>query len=110
MPEHTLTGNIQEHRGFRSKIFANQRDVLVYLIGVLGDSDAHGRVFEIGGVDVVTYRQIMDVYAQVAGLRKRVIVPVPVNARREARSAGTARLRCPARWWLVSSGACAGLR
>jgi predicted alpha/beta superfamily hydrolase len=31
MPEHTLTGNIQEHRGFRSKIFANRRDVLVYL-------------------------------------------------------------------------------
>jgi predicted alpha/beta superfamily hydrolase len=31
MAEHTLTGNIQEHRGFRSKIFANRRDVLVYL-------------------------------------------------------------------------------
>lgn len=31
MPPHTLTGNIQQHRGFRSKIFANRRDVLVYL-------------------------------------------------------------------------------
>ncbi|MEY2540597.1 MAG: hypothetical protein QOI22_199 [Verrucomicrobiota bacterium] len=31
MPEHTLTGNIRRHRGFRSKIFANRRDVLVYL-------------------------------------------------------------------------------
>ena len=31
MPPHTLTGNIQRHRGFRSKIFANRRDVLVYL-------------------------------------------------------------------------------
>ena len=31
MPEHTLTGNIQEHRGFRSKILGNRRDVLVYL-------------------------------------------------------------------------------
>jgi predicted alpha/beta superfamily hydrolase len=31
MPEHTLTGNIRKHRGFRSKIFANRRDVLVYL-------------------------------------------------------------------------------
>jgi predicted alpha/beta superfamily hydrolase len=31
MAEHTLTGNIQRHRGFRSKIFANRRDVLVYL-------------------------------------------------------------------------------
>src|ERR1700736_3941811 len=31
MPEHTLTGNIQEHRGFKSKILGNRRDVLVYL-------------------------------------------------------------------------------
>lgn len=31
MPAHTLTGNIQRHRGFRSKILANRRDVLVYL-------------------------------------------------------------------------------
>ena len=31
MPDHTLTGNIQEHRGFRSKILGNRRDVLVYL-------------------------------------------------------------------------------
>jgi predicted alpha/beta superfamily hydrolase len=31
MPEHTLTGNIQQHRGFKSKILGNRRDVLVYL-------------------------------------------------------------------------------
>jgi predicted alpha/beta superfamily hydrolase len=31
MPDHTLTGNIQEHRGIRSKILGNRRDVLVYL-------------------------------------------------------------------------------
>jgi predicted alpha/beta superfamily hydrolase len=31
MPEHTLTGNIREHRLFRSKILANRRNVLVYL-------------------------------------------------------------------------------
>jgi uncharacterized protein YbjT (DUF2867 family) len=54
------------------------RDVLVYLAGVLGNTDARGKVFEIGGADVVTYRKMMDAYAQAAGLRKRVIVPVPV--------------------------------
>jgi hypothetical protein len=53
-------------------------DLLVYLRGVLGNADAYGRVFEIGGADVVTYREMMDLYALVAGLRKRVIVPVPV--------------------------------
>jgi predicted alpha/beta superfamily hydrolase len=31
MPKHTLTGNIKRHRGFRSKIFGDRRDVLVYL-------------------------------------------------------------------------------
>jgi predicted alpha/beta superfamily hydrolase len=31
MPPQTLTGNIRCHRGFRSKILANRRDVLVYL-------------------------------------------------------------------------------
>ena len=49
-----------------------------YLTGVLGNRDAYGQVFEIGGEDVVTYHQMMDMYAQVAGLRRRVIVPVPV--------------------------------
>ena len=54
------------------------RDVLEYLIGVLGNAAAYGKVFEIGGSDVVTYHQMMDLYASVAGLRKRVILPVPV--------------------------------
>ncbi len=31
MPPHTLTGNIQQHSGFPSKILRNKRDVLVYL-------------------------------------------------------------------------------
>src|ERR1041385_3738034 len=31
MPPHTLTGNIQQHRAFPSKILKNRRDVLVYL-------------------------------------------------------------------------------
>jgi predicted alpha/beta superfamily hydrolase len=31
MAAHTLTGNIKRHRGFRSRILDNRRDVLVYL-------------------------------------------------------------------------------
>lgn len=54
------------------------RDVLRYLTGVLGNREAYGRVFEIGGIDVMTYREMMDLYASIAGLRKRVIIPVPV--------------------------------
>lgn len=59
------------------------RDVLYYLVGSVdvpldhaGD-DGH-LVLEIGGPDVLTYRQMMDEFAEVAGLRKRIIVTVPV--------------------------------
>ena len=31
MPPHTLTGNIQQHRAFPSKVLKNRREVLVYL-------------------------------------------------------------------------------
>ncbi len=54
------------------------RDVLAYLVGVLDLDAAAGRVFEIGGPDVLTYREMMRQYAQVAGLPRRLVVPVPV--------------------------------
>jgi uncharacterized protein YbjT (DUF2867 family) len=54
------------------------RDVLAYLVGVLDRPEAFGRTFEIGGADVVTYREMMDLYAEAAGLRRRLIVRVPV--------------------------------
>ena len=55
------------------------RDVLAYLVGVLGRPEhARGRVLEIGGPDVVTYEEMMQLYAEVAGLRPRVVIPVPV--------------------------------
>jgi uncharacterized protein YbjT (DUF2867 family) len=54
------------------------RDVLRYLVGVLDVPESAGRVLEIGGPDVLTYREMMHHYAAVAGLRRRVIIPVPV--------------------------------
>ncbi len=44
----------------------------------MGNPDALGRVLEVGGADVVTYREMMQIYAEEAGLRPRVIVGVPV--------------------------------
>jgi uncharacterized protein YbjT (DUF2867 family) len=35
-------------------------------------------VWELGGPDVLTYHEMMDVYADVAGLKKRVVLGVPV--------------------------------
>ncbi len=52
-------------------------DVLSYLVAALDDAPG-SHVYEIGGPDVVSYRQMMQAYAEVAGLRKRIILPVPV--------------------------------
>ncbi len=54
------------------------RDVLGYLVGVLDLPAARATVFEIGGPDVVTYEAMMHLYADVAGLRGRRVIPVPV--------------------------------
>jgi hypothetical protein len=54
------------------------RDVLHYLVAALETPEARGRVIEIGGPDVVTYEEMMRTYAEVAGLRRRLVVRVPV--------------------------------
>jgi uncharacterized protein YbjT (DUF2867 family) len=54
------------------------RDVLRYLVGSASMPDDVNRAFDIGGPDVLTYRQMMQRYASVAGLPPRRIVPVPV--------------------------------
>src|SRR6478609_2404446 len=54
------------------------RDVLRYLVGAAGLPAEVSRSFDIGGPDVLTYRQMMHAYAVVAGLRRRIIVKVPV--------------------------------
>ncbi len=52
-------------------------DVLHYLVAVLDRPETTGRVFEIGGPEILTYREMMDRYAVGAGLTKRLIITVP---------------------------------
>lgn len=54
------------------------RDVLHYLVGVLDDDERIDRVLDIGGPDILTYADMMQEFAAVVGLRRRVIIPVPV--------------------------------
>ncbi|MFO7838108.1 MAG: DUF2867 domain-containing protein [Desulfosalsimonadaceae bacterium] len=54
------------------------RNVLDYLEGCLEAPETVGETFDIGGPDVVTYHDLIDIYAEEAGLRKRLIVPLPV--------------------------------
>ncbi len=54
------------------------RDVLHYLVGCAAlPKDVH-RVFDIGGPEVMTYADMMRRYAAVAGLRRRLILTVPL--------------------------------
>jgi uncharacterized protein YbjT (DUF2867 family) len=52
-------------------------DALSYLVAALETPEIQGETIEIGGRDVLTYKDMMLIYAKVRGLR-RVILPVPV--------------------------------
>jgi uncharacterized protein YbjT (DUF2867 family) len=52
-------------------------EVLEYLATTLAVPESSGRIIEIGGSEVITYGEMMMIYADVRGL-KRWMVPVPV--------------------------------
>jgi uncharacterized protein YbjT (DUF2867 family) len=54
------------------------RNVITYLVGCLAHDETIGQTYDIGGPDVLTYRDLLDIYAQEARLPKRLIIPVPV--------------------------------
>jgi uncharacterized protein YbjT (DUF2867 family) len=54
------------------------RNVLHYLVACLDVPETIGQSFDIGCPEIVSYRQLMRLYAEEAGLRRRLIIPVPV--------------------------------
>jgi len=54
------------------------RNVLFYLMGCLENDMTAGETFDIGGPEVLTYRDLFAIYAEEAGLAKRFVIPVPV--------------------------------
>jgi uncharacterized protein YbjT (DUF2867 family) len=54
------------------------QNVIEYLVGTLARPEMAGGVFDIGGSDVLCYRDIMRVMAEELRLRRRWIIPVPV--------------------------------
>ena len=54
------------------------RDVLHYLTHAAALPPSINRAFDIGGPDVLTYLEMMRRYAVVAGLPRRLVLPVPV--------------------------------
>lgn len=52
-------------------------DVISYLLGCLKDERTCGRTFDIGGPDILTYKEMMERFAGIHG-KKVTILPVPV--------------------------------
>ena len=55
--------------------FADLRD---YLVGVCALPEAYGRTLDVGGPDILTFQEMMERVAVLAGRRKPFILPVPV--------------------------------
>ena len=53
-------------------------DVLDYLVKVINAPAPFTGVYEIGGNDIISYAEMMAIYAEEAGLSKRRLIPVPL--------------------------------
>lgn len=54
------------------------QNVVQYLVAALATPATTGQVFDIGGPEVLRYREIMEVMAQELGLPRRWVIPVPL--------------------------------
>ncbi|MFI2741172.1 SDR family oxidoreductase [Zhouia sp. PK063] len=53
------------------------RDVMLFLTGVLGNTKCYNQSFDIGGPDILTYKQMLERYGKVRGFKVHLIT-VPV--------------------------------
>jgi len=53
------------------------KDVLAYLVSAIGRQDVHGEIIEIGGKNVLTYHDMIMMYANARDL-PRFMIPVPL--------------------------------
>jgi uncharacterized protein YbjT (DUF2867 family) len=53
-------------------------DVLQYLVGCLLNPETASSTFDIGGPEILTYRKMMQQYAEARGLARRLIITLPL--------------------------------
>ena len=58
------------------------RNVLEILVAVIDDDDPGHKIYDVGGPDILTYEEMMHIYAEVAGLRRRFVIPLPIFSTR----------------------------
>ena len=54
------------------------RDVIKYLVGVLEKPETIGKSYDIGGQDILTYKQMLEILADLLG-KKRLFIPFPTH-------------------------------
>lgn len=54
------------------------RNVIEYLAQCIEKDKTIGETYDIGGKEIISYLELMKIYAEVAGLRRRIFIPVPV--------------------------------
>ena len=50
------------------------RDVIRFLIGVLGKEECYNRSFDIAGDDILTYKEMLLEFAKVRGLKRKIVI------------------------------------
>ncbi|HSP12247.1 MAG TPA: NAD(P)H-binding protein, partial [Salegentibacter sp.] len=53
------------------------RDIIKFLTGVIGNEKCYNESFDVGGPDILTYREMMEIYGKIRGL-KIWIIGVPL--------------------------------
>ncbi len=53
------------------------RNVIEFLTGVIGNAETYNKSYDIGGPDILSYKQMLTRFAAIRGLKRRIIV-VPV--------------------------------
>lgn len=56
-------------------------DVIRILTACIASRETSGLISDIGGPDTLSFRELIDIYADVAGLPRRVVVTLPVKAK-----------------------------
>ncbi len=53
------------------------RNVIEFLVGVIGKTETYNKGYDIGGPDILTYKEMLLRFAKVRGLKRRIVI-VPV--------------------------------
>ncbi|MEE4241802.1 MAG: SDR family oxidoreductase [Desulfopila sp.] len=57
-------------------------NVVEYLAGCLNHPETKGQVYEIGGPDILTWRELFHIYSDEAGLPRRLVLVLPLRIHR----------------------------